>query len=109
MLESQTMEAVPLAASDDGVIRISGTRVTLDTVVSAFLDGSTPEETIQQYPALSLADVYQVIAYYLRHTQEVDSYLERRRIQSEEVRTENERRWPAAGIRQRLLARRRGE
>jgi len=49
---------VPLAADAQGVIRVGGTRVTLDTVVSAFYEGATPEEITQQYPSLELGDVY---------------------------------------------------
>jgi len=57
-------QPVPLSTSPKGVVRISGTRVTLDTVVGAFLDGATPETIAQQYPSLQLADVYAVLGYY---------------------------------------------
>ena len=72
-------EPVPLAADRDGVMRVGGTRVTLDTVVAAFREGATAEEITQQYPSLQLADVYAVIGYYLRHQPEVDDYLRERR------------------------------
>ena len=55
-------EPVPFAEDTDGVVRIGKTRITLGTVVSAFLEGATAEEIAQQYPTLSLADVYSVIA-----------------------------------------------
>ena len=45
-------EPVPLAADRDGVMRVGGTRVTLDTVVAAFREGATAEEITQQYPSL---------------------------------------------------------
>ena len=61
------VDSVPLAMGADGVIRVSGTRVTLDTVLAAFREGATAEEIVQQYPSLALADVYQVIGYALRH------------------------------------------
>ena len=51
-------ETVPLVTDMDGVVRIGKTRVTLDTVISAFLDGATAEEVVHQYPSLNLADVY---------------------------------------------------
>ena len=101
------IEPVPLFAGADGVMRVGGTRVTLDTILAAFSKGATAEEIAQQYPSVSLSDVYQVIAYYLRHTSEVDAYLARRREESQEVRRANEARWPPDGIRARLLARRR--
>ena len=56
-------EVVPIEAGADGVIRVSKTRVTLDTLMAAFKDGATPEEIAQQYPAVPLADIYAVIAY----------------------------------------------
>ncbi len=99
-------ETVPLAMDVDGVIRVGKTRVTLDTVIAAFLDGATPEEIVQQYPSLLLADVYAVIAYYLRRRSEVEEYLRRRREQAEKVRRENESCFDPSGIRERLLARR---
>ena len=49
-------QPVPLDADGDGVIRVRGTRITLDTVVEAFRHGATAEEITQQYPTLSLAE-----------------------------------------------------
>jgi uncharacterized protein (DUF433 family) len=89
----------------DGVARIGGTRVTLDTVVYAFHQGATPEEIVQQYPVLTLADVYGAIAYYLHFRAFVDAYLEQRQQQALQIRKENEARFDTAGIRERLLAR----
>jgi len=56
-------EIIPLQADADGVIRVAGTRVTLETLIAAFSDGATAEEIVQQYPSLTLADVYSVIGY----------------------------------------------
>ena len=67
-------EPVPLRATEDGVVRVGGTRVTLDTVATAFEEGATAEEIVQQYPTLRLADTYAVIGYYLRHRSEVEAY-----------------------------------
>ena len=99
-------ETVPLVTGVDGVTRVGKTRVTLDTVVSAFLDGATAEAIAHQYPSLDLADVYSVIAYYLRRRAEVDAYLQRRRQQAETLRKQGESRFDPSGIRERLLARR---
>ena len=85
-------------------MRVGGTRVTLDTVVAAFLEGATAEEIA--YPVLALADVYAAIGYYLRHRSEVEAYLDQRRQAGERVRGENAARFDPAGIRARLLARR---
>ena len=105
--DAPILEAVPLATDRDGVIRVSGTRVPLETVVGAFLDGATPEEIVLNYTTLSLADVYQVVAYYLKNKDKVDSYLERVRIEETEARTLTEARWNQVGIRERLLSRQR--
>lgn len=100
-------DPVPLASDADGVLRVGATRVTLDTVIAAFREGKTPEGIVEQYPSLSLDEVYSVVGYFLRHSREVDAYLcERRRI-ADDVRRENEARFDPAGVRDRLLARRR--
>lgn len=96
---------VPLAYDADGVLRVGQTRVTLDTVVEAFKRGSTAEEIVHQYPSLQLADVYQVISYYLQKTNEIDAYLHERRQQAGEIRRQNESRFDPHGIRERLLSR----
>jgi uncharacterized protein (DUF433 family) len=99
-------ERVPIETDADGVIRVGGTRVTLDTVVAAFEAGATAEEIVQQYPSVTLADIYSVIAYYLRHQSEVRAYLAQRQRQTAQVREENERRFDPTGVRDRLVARR---
>lgn len=98
-------EPLPLTADADGVIRIAQTRVTLDTVVAAFQDGSSAEEIAEQYPSLQLGDVYVAIGYYLRHRSAVDAYLADRERQAASVRQENERRFDPVGVRARLIAR----
>ena len=97
---------LPLETTADGVVRISGTRVTLDTVIAAFTEGATAEEITHQYPSLPLADVYAVIAYYLQKRSEVEAYLRYRQQQANAVRKENESRFDPEGVRDRLLARR---
>jgi uncharacterized protein (DUF433 family) len=99
-------EPVPLETDADGVVRVGGTRVSLDSVIFAFNEGSTPEEIVQQYTTLDLADVYAVIGYYLQHRAEVEEYLAARRVQRDEIRREVESRFDPHGIRDRLLARR---
>lgn len=98
-------ERVPIQTDSDGVIHVGGTRVTLDTVVAAFDAGATVEEIAQQYASVTLADIYSVIAYYLRHQLEVRAYLAERHQQAAQIRVENERRFDPAGVRGRLLAR----
>jgi uncharacterized protein (DUF433 family) len=99
-------QAPPLALDQTGVFRVGSSRVTLDTVIGAFRDGATAEEIAEQYPSISLADVYAVIAYYLAHAKEVDAYLKAREQRASEVREANERLFDPVGIRARLMARR---
>jgi len=68
-------EAPPLR-EQDGALRVGRTRVTLETVLWEFQQGATPEAIVERYPILELADVYDVVAYYLRHRDDVDAYLE---------------------------------
>ena len=42
-----------------------GTRVTLDTIVTAFHAGETAEEVAQKFPTVTPAGVYQIIIHYL--------------------------------------------
>jgi hypothetical protein len=85
---------------------VGGTRVRLETIINAFKNGSTAEEILLKYPSLNLTDIYAVITYYLWSRKEVEAYLEERHRLAEAVHQENETRFPSAGIRERLLARR---
>jgi uncharacterized protein (DUF433 family) len=63
----------------DGVYMVAGTRVSLDSIVYAFLEGQSAEAIAQAFPALTLEQVYGAITYYLAHRGEVDQYLGLRR------------------------------
>ena len=106
MITLPAQETLPFVRDARGVVRIAGTRVPLETVVLAFERGATAEAITQQFPALSLGDVYAVIGFYLRQRGEMDAYLRDRASNSARVREANEARHPAAGVRDRLLARR---
>ena len=99
-------DPVPLDIDEDGVARVGGTRVTLDTVIGSFERGASAEEVALRYSALRLADVYSVIGYYLHHKAEIDAYLNRERALDEQARKDDEVRYNLVGIRERLLARR---
>ena len=100
-------EPVPLVEGADGVMRVRGTRVTVDTVFAAFREGATPEQIVQQYPSIPLADVYQVIGYCLRHSSELEAYFAGREKAAAHRESSTISTWPADGIRDRLLARHR--
>ena len=99
-------DPIPLSMDQDGVVRVARTRVTLDTIVTAFQQGTPVEQIAEEYPSVTLADVCAVIGFYLRRRAEVDAYLEERRQQAAAIRQDNETRFPSQGIRDRLTARR---
>jgi len=100
---------LPLTLGKDGVARVSGTRVTLDTVVRAFTRGATAEEIAQQYPSVALSDVYATISYYLQNRAEVDKYLDKRKKYAQTVKRGNQKVFDQTGIRERLLARKKAQ
>jgi len=59
----------------EGLWRVAGTRVSVDSIIHAFWRGATPEQIVQDYEALTLAQVYGVLHYYLTHRRAVDAYL----------------------------------
>ena len=83
-------EKAYVRVDDSGVYRVGNTRVMLDSVVAAFNQGHSPETIKQQYPALTLEEVYGSVAYYLAHRPEVDTYLQRQDAVWEEWRTRSD-------------------
>ena len=77
---------LPLKLDENRAIRVSGTRVTLDTLISFYQQGETPEGLHDGFPTVSLADIYAVIAYYLAHQPEMDAYLAQRRAAADRAR-----------------------
>jgi uncharacterized protein (DUF433 family) len=98
-------DPAPLITDEDGVVRVAGTRVRLETVVYAFNQGASAEEILQQYPSLALSDIYGTISYYLQHRSSVDDHLDERQREHDRVRQANEARSDPAGLRERLLKR----
>jgi uncharacterized protein (DUF433 family) len=95
-------EKIPLSADENGLLRVAGTRVTLDCVVEMFDQGASPEEIAHEYDSLKLDDVYAVITYYLRHGDEVRAYLKGQQKESEAARREFDARFPDH-LREKLL------
>jgi uncharacterized protein (DUF433 family) len=76
----------PYVESSDGVYRISGTRVSLDSVVYAFLRGQTAETIAQSFPLLTLEQVYGALTFYLANRPHIDAYLQEASSQFETLR-----------------------
>jgi uncharacterized protein (DUF433 family) len=64
---------------------IAGTRVSLDSVVYAFLEGLSPESIVDSFDTLTLEEVYGALAFYLGHRNEIDTYLKQSEAQFDEL------------------------
>jgi uncharacterized protein (DUF433 family) len=79
------MSKVYVEKADDAY-RVAGSRVSLDSVVYAFLGGQSPESIVDSFPTLSLEQVYGAIAFYLSNRDEIDVYLKQGEEKFEELR-----------------------
>ena len=79
----------------EGGYYITGTRVSLDSVVYAFLRGESPEGIAESFPALSLEQVYGAIAFYLANQPVVDAYLEEGKVEFARLRAEAREKHPS--------------
>ncbi len=98
-------DPLPLRVDQGGAVRVGDSRVSLDLVVEQYENGMTPEDMVRAYDTLQLADIHAVIAYYLRHRDEVRAYLRRREEEAKTLRTKIEAERPRVS-REELMARR---
>lgn len=106
MTLSVAAEPIPLVVDADGVARVGGTRVTLDTIIRAFRRGESAEWIAESYSALDLADIYAVITYYLRHEDDVQRYLGQRQRRVDDAHELIEATADRQALRERLRAHR---
>lgn len=79
-------------------IRIRGTRIGLENVLYQLIDcACTPEALVEQFPSLTLEQVYASVEYYQQHRQEVEQYLAEWRSQTERLEAEQDLN-PSPGI-----------
>jgi uncharacterized protein (DUF433 family) len=90
---------------EHGVHRVGRTRVSLESVVYGFKQGFSAETIQDQYPALSLEEVYGAIAFYLGNQEAVEDYLKRQEKVWEEFRAKvDQERNPVVERLRKLLA-----
>jgi uncharacterized protein (DUF433 family) len=105
----ETTITAPLTQWEDGTIRISGSRVPIDTVIYHFKLGATAEEIGYKFPSLRLTDIYGAIYYYLANQRGVEEYLRKQEAEGDAVQhrieSDPEYQQSKAEMRERLLAR----
>lgn len=87
-------EPLPFARDAAGVIRIGGTRVSLESLVSAYQAGATVEGLRGAFPDLSQSEIHLSIAYYLDHREEVEAYLAERQREADAVEAQIREEFP---------------
>jgi uncharacterized protein (DUF433 family) len=90
MMDLPETVALPMKMDEHGSIRISGTRVTLDTIIARYRQGDSPEAIHEGFDTVPLTDIYAVIAYYLAHQDEVDAYLKQGAEEAARIRAKLE-------------------
>ncbi|MFZ0960311.1 MAG: DUF433 domain-containing protein [Terriglobia bacterium] len=90
----------------DGGYHVIGSRVSLESVIGLFLNGASPETIVDEFPTLSLEQVYGAVTFYLADRSKIDAYL----AESEKLWDEARRNQSLVppGLRQRLERARRG-
>lgn len=95
----------PIRVDSAGAVRVGETRVRLASVLHLHREGATPEEILESFPSLTLAEIYGAIAYYLHNRSEVDAHLAEQEAEAERVRREIESRPETQNLRRQLRAR----
>ncbi|MFN0088533.1 MAG: DUF433 domain-containing protein [Blastocatellia bacterium] len=85
MTELEATITAPLTQWEDGTIRVSGSRVPIDSILHHFKLGAVPEQIVYMFEGLRLADIYSVIAYYLSHREVIEEYLRKQEAREEAV------------------------
>lgn len=99
-------EQAPLRTDKYGAVRVIGSRITLDTIVAFYEQGESPEDIVEGFPTLRLADVYAVVSYYLKNKTAVRAYLRERDKRAKTLRRKVETRSTTRDLKKRLTARR---
>lgn len=79
----------------NGGLYVARSRVSLDSVVYAYLRGESPLGICESFTSLSLDQVNGAIEYYLANREAVDDYLEQQDAEFDRMAEESRRQNPA--------------
>ena len=102
MIQLEAKQTVPLTMDEDGAIRVKGSRVTLDVILSRFKRGDSAEDIQESFPTITLGRIYGALTYYLEHKRDVETYLRGRSREAERLHQFWEKHPKAAALRRRL-------
>jgi len=83
-----------LTLDDDGWIHVTDHRIGLVDIIFFYRRGDSPEMLHLRFPTITLSTIYRVIAHYLDHREEVDSYVDESLAATEAMRATAVRRGP---------------
>jgi uncharacterized protein (DUF433 family) len=106
MFQLEATQTVPLTHWEDGSIRITGSRVTLESILYQFKLGSSAEGIQESFPSLELREIYGAIFYYLQNMEAVEEYLRQRGEAAEEGKRFIDEHFDTKALRERIRARR---
>jgi uncharacterized protein (DUF433 family) len=93
-----------LTQDADGCIHVTGHRIGLHDLVFYYNEGYSPEAMLDAFPTLSLALLHKVIAFYLEHSVDVNTYVAECEVEMERQRAAAPRGPDIAELRRRLAA-----
>ena len=76
----------------EGGWRIADSRVSLDSIVYSYWENKSPETIAEEFPTLSVEQIYGAIAFYLKNKVEIDHYLSQQDIKWQQLAQESEAR-----------------
>jgi len=71
-----------------GSLRIDGTRMTVNQIVTLHNQGLSAEQIVKEYPHRTLGEIYGVLAWYYEHKSEFDAELATETAEDEAVARE---------------------
>lgn len=82
-----TLDALLTKSPDvcGGRLRVAGTRITVHQIVTLYKRGCSAEEIADEYPHLTLAQVYAALATYHAHREEIEASLAAELAEAEDL------------------------